>query len=320
MAAPRHGAPRMVVIHADEGWLRQIRDGKIDFFTKLDTKFREQGLPVHLADVESRAARLLMAEDSLNIFVGARPSYGPRVLHAAPAYIWGFWYLDEIGAHWNSSIRFSRFHAEDVDAEKAAYFFNGVTGYMLRENVSRSPQEVRMHQPLQPARAVIFCQDIELQRDRCHYLTTEQMIRTVAGQNRDQLIYLKLHPNQSKAMRRNILAVCNDYPAVRISEASVHDLIEASDIVVTQNSAAGFEALMQKKTVVTCAKSDFWHATLTAKSVTDLRDAINYGPEVMADFPFEKYFYWFLDRNCLEPQKDAFVARAWARIREKCLF
>lgn len=320
MAEPRPGAPRMVVIHAEESWLKAIREGKFDFFTKLDAKFRDQGLPVHLADLESRAARLLMAEDSLNILVGGPPSYGPRILHARPAYIWGFWYFDEIGAHWNSSIRFARFQPDEIDGGKAEYFFNGVSSHMLRENVSRVAQEVRMHQPLQPARAVIFCQDIETQPDRCHYLTTEQMIRTVASQGRDLPIYVKLHPAQSKPMRRDILRICNDYPAVRISEASVHDLIQASDIVVTQNSAAGFEALMQKKPVVTCAKSDFWHATLTAKSAADLRDAMSFGPEAMADFPYEKYFYWFLDRNCLEPQKDVFVARAWARIREKCLF
>jgi hypothetical protein len=88
-------------------------------------------------------------------------------------------------------------------------------------------------------------------------------------------------------------------------------------MVVTQNSAAGFEALMQKRCVITCGKSDFWHATLTPRKESDLREALRFGPEAMADFPFEKYLYWFLDRNCLEPAKDEFIKRAWTRIREK---
>ena len=318
MADPRSGVPRTAVIHADASWLKAIREGRYDFLVKLEAKLKQEGMAVHLADADSRAARLLMAEDTLNIMIGTPPAYGPRILHAMPAYVWGFWYLDEVGVNWNSSIRFARFHPSEVDADKADYFFNGVAGHMLRENVSKLPQEARMHQPLQPAAAVVFCQEIEAQR--CHYLTTEQMIRTVAGHERPGPIYVKLHPNQSKATRRTILAVCNDFPRIRISEASIHDLIQAADLVVTQNSAAGFEALMHRKPVVTCAKSDFWHATLTAKTVSDLREAMNFGPEAMADFPYEKYLYWFLDRQCLEPQKDIFAARVWARIREKVLF
>jgi len=312
-------APRTVVVHAEADWLASIRDGKFDFFTKLEARLLQEGLAMHLVDADSRAARLLMAENQIHIVVGDRPQYGPRVLHALPAYVWGFWYLDEVGVRWNSSLRFARFCPEDIDAAKAEYFFNGVTGYMLRENVSNLPQEARMHQPMQPAAAVIFCQDVEIQPVRSHYLTTEQMIRSTAAHRRDQTVYVKPHPTQSKAMRRHILTVCNDYPNVKVSDASVHDLTQASEVVVTQNSAAGFEALMLKKTVITCAKSDYWHATLTAKTVGDLRDGLTWGPEASAEFPFEKYLYWFLDRQCLEPQKDVFATRAWARIREKAL-
>jgi hypothetical protein len=295
-------APRSVVIHAEEAWFAPIRDGKFEFFTKLESRCAREGLATHLVDAASRASRLLLAEDSLHLMVGNAAAYGPRILHAKPAYVWGFWYLDEVGANWNSSIRFARFNADEIDAGNAEYFFNGVSGHMLRENVSLLPQE------------------IETERDRSHYLTTEQMIRTAADHRRDELVYVKLHPLQSKQMRRDILAVCNDYQNVRISEASIHDLAEVSSLVVTQNSAAGFEALMQRKPVITCAKSDFWHATLTAKTPADLRDALSYGAEAMAGFPYEKFFYWFLDRQCLEPAKENFAARAWARIREKVLF
>jgi hypothetical protein len=234
-----------------------------------------------------------------------------------PAYVWGFWYLDEVGVYWNSSLRFARFCADQIDADKATYFFNGVSGHMLRENVSKSPQEARLSSPMRPAAAVIYCQELENGDDRCHYLSTEEMIRTTAKAQREALVYVKLHPDQSKAARRHIMAVCNDYPHVKISDASVHDLSQASRVVVTLNSAAAFEALMQKKPVITCARSDFWHATLSARSTGDLREALKYGPEVMASFAYEKFFYWFLGRNCLEPQQEDFAARAWARIREK---
>jgi len=308
---------RTVVLHAEDHWLKDIRDGSIDFFVKLSQRLARDGLTTRLVALGGSTSRSLLAQDHVNIIVGKQPAYAPNILHALPAYIWGFWYLDEIGVNWNSSLRFARFCPDQIDGDKAGYFFNGVTGYMLRENVSRISQEVRVNQPMQRAAAVIYCQELEHLQDRCHFLTTEDMIRSVAEANRDDLIYVKMHPNQSKSEKRRIMAICSDYTNAKITDASVHDLTAVSRVVVTQNSAAGFEALMQKKTVITCARSDYWHATLTPRSKKDLAEAVTYGPEVMGGFDYEKYFYWFLDRNCLEPQKDEFPARAMARIRNK---
>ncbi|MGR3344621.1 MAG: capsular polysaccharide export protein, LipB/KpsS family [Paracoccaceae bacterium] len=306
-----------VVFHADRDWLCAIRNGEHEFFSKLVPYLAGKGFSTRLVDANGAASKVLIGQKNINIIVGGLPGYGPNLLHAMPSYVWGFWYLDEVGVYWNSSLRFSRFCADQIDADKATYFFNGVSGHMLRENISKSPQEARFSGPMRPAAAVIFCQDLEQLENRCHFLSTEDMIRTAAETGRDELVYVKLHPKQCKLMRRQIMAVCNDYPNVKISDASVHDLSQAARVVITQNSAAAFEALMQKKPVITCARSDFWHATLTARRVGDLREALLYGPEVMANFAYEKYFYWFLSRNCLEPQQDDFAARAWARIRDK---
>ena len=309
--------PYALVIHAEGSWVKSIREEKFDFFNKLIRHATSKGMTTRIVATEGSASKLLLEQDHINILVGDLPGYGRGQLHAYPSYIWGFWYFDEVGVHWNSSLRFARFCADSIDAEKAEYFFNGVSGYMLRENVSKISQEVRMKNPLKEAAAVIFCQEIEDQFNRSHYLTTEQMIRTTATTCKDELVYVKPHPDQSKSKRKAIMDVAADYQNVTVSEASVHDLNDASRMVVTQNSAAGFEALMQKRCVITCAKSDYWHATLTPKRESDLREALRFGPEAMAEFPFEKYFYWFLDRNCLEPAKEDFAKRAWARIKDK---
>ncbi len=308
---------RSMVIHAEHSWFESIRADKFDFFNKLVKHATSQGVSTRITAAEGAASKLLLTQDHINIMVGDRPGYGRNLLHALPSYIWGFWYLDEVGVFWNSSMRFNRFCPSEIDADKAEYFFNGVSGYMIRENVSKFPQEVRMKTPLQAAAAVVFAQETEDHVSRSHYLTTEQMIRVTAAACADDLVYVKPHPQQSKAARKAILDICAEYQNVTVSDASVHDLIEVSNCVVTQNSAAGFEALMHRRCVITCAKSDYWHATLTPKRASDLREALKYGPEAMAEFDYPKYLYWFLDRNCLEPAKDEFVKRAWARIKSK---
>lgn len=317
-AARRIGSDgKTVVVHADDGWLQKIRDGEIDFFTKLSKRISREGLALRVTATGGTSSKMLMAQDHVHIVVGDQPGYGRNMLHASPAYIWGFWYFDEVGINWNSSLRFAHFDPKLINQEKAEYFFNGMSSYMLRENVSRLPQDNRSETALPSAAATVFCQEIETRADRSHYLTTETMIRTTAEQNRDALVYVKLHPSQSKMERVRIMTICSDYTNIKISDASVHDLSQAAEIVVTQNSAAGFEALLQKKPVITCARSDFWHATLSPKRPSELVEALKFGASAMAGFDYAKYLYWFLDRKCLEPQKTEFATRAFGRIRDK---
>lgn len=310
---------KSAIIHAYGTWLDALIQNKHDFFTKLTPRLEKEGIASYIVEGGSRTARSLLADPHLHIIVGGPAMYGPGILHAFPSYLWGFWYLDEVGTGWNSSLRFARYSPQDIDRKKANFFFNGVSGFMLRENVSKLRQEPRMDAPLRPATAAIFCQNTEKAPQRSHYLTTEQMIGTASTYDRNAVVYVKPHPDQSKADRRRLLEFCEDYPNVKLSDASIHDLIEAARVVITQNSTTGFEALMQKKPVITCAKSDYWHATLTPRNVPDLKAAIEYGPETMRDFDFAGYFHWFLERNCLEPAKDEFAARAWARIRDKLM-
>ena len=307
------------IFHGYGSWFDAIAKGRHDIFHKLKAKLEQEGMSVYLAEGDGRASKALLAEDHLHIIVGGPAMFGPNILHAYPSYLWGFWYLDEIGHSWNSSVRLAQYNPDEIDREKAKFFFDGVSGFMLRENVSKLRQEPRMDAPLRPASATILCQNIETSKPRAHYLTTEDMIAAAAGFDRDAVVYVKPHPLQGKAGRRHILEICKDFPNVKLSDASIHDLIEAARVVITQNSSAGFEALMQKKPVITCAKSDYWHATLTPKNLSDLRAAIEFGPETMSDFDFEGYFYWFLERQCLEPAKEGFEARAWMRIRDKLM-
>jgi hypothetical protein len=307
------------IIHAYGSWFDALTQDKHDFFTKLTAKFKAQNIKPYLVEGNNRTSRGLLAEDHLHIIVGGPAMYGPGILHAFPSYIWGFWYFDEIGTGWNSSLRFARFTQDETDADQASFFFNGVAGYMLRENVSKLRQEPRQDAPLQPSTATIFCQPNKTAQPRHNFLSSEQMIETAARFDKDAVVYVKPHPQQSKISRQRILEVCEDYPNVKTTDASVHDLIETARVVITQNSTTGFEALMQKKPVITCAKSDYWHATLTPRTVADLESAIEFGPETMRDFDFEGYFHWFLEKHCLEPSKSNFTDRAWQRIREKLM-
>lgn len=321
--APRGPAARMlarrdgvVLIHAQQSWRDSILSGKHDFFVKLGAMLRARGFDPVVIGADRPAARTLRGRCALDLIVGDQPGTGPRCLHALPSPVWGFWYLDPLGVHAHSSLVWRDFCPGSVDADRARWFFDGVAGHMLRENISKFPQAPR-GAPLPPARAVVFLQDIDRFRIRQHYLNTDDMLTTTLTALAGQRVYVKPHPDQSPDSLARVRAILSDHPAAQISTASLHDLIAASAMVVTQNSAAGFEALMQRKPVITCARAAYHHATCVAKTPHSLTIALADAPARMAGFPFDKYLTWFLADACLEPAKPDFDARAWAIIADR---
>lgn len=312
---------RRVVVHATGKWLRSITEDKQDFFTNLAPYLAKRDVAISAVQAGGRLAQKLLRDpQAVHLLVDQAPVYGPRLLHANPAPISGFWHLDELGQGWNSSLRLSEFDPETVDHENAVRFFNDVSSRVLRENISQAGQTARISTGLLGAAATVFCQPEPLAQPSPAYLTTQEMITTTANHRRDGLVYVKLHPRQTRVSRQRVIDLCGDIANVRVSEASVHDLIAASAMVVTQNSTVGFEALMQKRPVVTCAKASYWHAAMTAHDCDDLREALTLGADAMRGFPYERYFFWTLARHGFEPAKEAFAKRVWARICDKAMW
>ncbi len=294
-----------LIVHADKGWYQPIQNGTNNFFNLLGAAAETAGFETFIVEAESLFSPAVLASKATHIMMGPKRHQGPRIFHAHPSYLHGFWYLDPKGFFWNSALTEAAFRPDQIDAASARYFFNGVAGYNIRNNRSKRPQP-----PTQPdlpaAAAAIFVQDIEKYKRPVHYLTTDEIIATTA-QTLQGRVYVKPHPLLKPEAIDALKSLCAGYKNVVISEASIHDLITASEIIVSQNSAVGFEALLHKKPVITCALCDYHHATQVCKTPEDLARALKSAPKPVA---FEKYVYWFLALNLLEPKKPEFGARA----------
>lgn len=298
-----------VIVHAEPGWMDHILTGECDFFEKIGYIADKRNLGAFVVNSDELRSVTLLSTNNIHIMMGPKRHRGRNIYHAHPSYIPGFWYLDTKGYFWNSSISKKPFLPETVDIDHAEYFFNGVSGYMIRNNISKRPQSRPAPTGLDRAVATIFIQDIEKYKKKIHFITTDKIISNLALAAEGR-VYVKLHPLLSSSVAERITKLCAQYCNVHISEASVHDLIAASDVVVSQNSAVGFEALMHKKPVITCGQCDYHHATLISRNERQLRKNIAAFRDFFTDFPFEKYFYWFLGLQMLEPQKDDFKKRA----------
>jgi len=312
-------AERLLVVHADKGWLEPLSQNAFDFFTKLAPHMETKGIATVTVELDSPLSDAMLQQPHLHLIFGDRPQYRMNTLHVSPAYLWGFWYLDEVGINANSTMRMRKFCPNDVDWGHAEWFWNGVTSHMLNNNISRLTQEERVRYDLEPATAVIFAQDIEDRFPRPHYISTEDIVQNTVRAAQGGRVYVKPHPWAREDTTRKLREICEHEPNLVITDASVHDLVQVSDWVITQNSSAGFEALMQRKPVITCGRSDFHHATIVARSGDELRDIIKTRKGEMDAFEYEKYLYWFLSDHCVEPQREDFAELVWNRLRDKAM-
>jgi hypothetical protein len=300
---------RALVIHAGETWYDAIAAGRFDLFPKLAAAC---DLPATLIRAERGASpRLLAMDRHLHVLIGPRAPVGPGIWHAHPGYLRGFWYLDPLGVNMHSSLVEARFDPGAVDQKSARRFWNGVTGWHLPRNLSKFAQEQRVEGGLPPARSVIFLQDIEHFARPVHWIDSLTMIRTAA---RLGTVYVKLHPAQRPETAAAVRDLADQMPQITLSTASIHDLAAAAEVVVTQNSAAGFEALLQKKPVITCARADYHHATLQARDAAALATALAAAPARLADFPYDRYLFWHHGQHLLEPGKADFADRVRQRL------
>lgn len=302
-----------LIVHAAESWYDDVATGRFDFFEKLGAKAQAEGIATGLLRAGDPASpALLQNRTHVHILIGPRQPVRAGVLHAHPGYLRGFWYLDPLGVNMHSSLLRAAFTPDTIDAKAARYFFNGVTGWNLAQNVSKFPQAPRAALP--PAFAVVFLQELERFANPVHYIDSQKILKLVARTAAGQRVYVKLHPAHTVAMRAMVETLTRKFANLQISAASIHDLAQASERVVTQNSAAGFEALMQKKPVISCAQCDYHAATLVAKHPAQLVQALQDAPQALAGFAYQRYLYWFLAQHLLEPAKPEFADLAWARI------
>ncbi|THH35865.1 hypothetical protein E4Z66_12385 [Aliishimia ponticola] len=311
MSGPR--APeRSVIVHADDTWYGHILRGEAGFFEKLGQALIAAGYAPRIVRDGDLNAVALMAQTRPQIVVGPKRHRGAHIWHAHPSYIRNYWYLDPQGYFWNSSLVEAAFDPQQIDGARARQFMRQLRQRMIGKNLSKRPQPPRSAAGLPPASVFVVTQDIEKYRDRVHDLTTEEMIRTAAAWAGH--VYVKLHPLQSPERQAQITGLCDSLDNVTVQDASVHDLIAACDVVVTQNSAVGFEALMQAKPVLTCARCDYHHASLVCRDTDALAHNLTRARDFADGFQFAKYFYWFLAQQMLKPQDDDFAARAMQRL------
>ncbi|MEM8553552.1 MAG: CDP-glycerol glycerophosphotransferase family protein [Pseudomonadota bacterium] len=306
------GIPKAFLVHARGHRFEAVLGGRIPFLNHMAARARAAGYRPLV--IYGRQAKSLVwaLRRHLHVSVEMATFRQPNLPVCGPTYIRGFWSVDPQGAGYFTTMAERQFDPGAVDPHDARVFFDRIADHTLDGSNSRRDQKERSGAK-RPAAAAVFLQDIDTWRERMDDLTTRQMIAAVAEAT-DRRIYVKPHPCTKSEVRREQVAIAKQYDHIRVTDANIHDLIAAADCVVTQNSSVGFEALLHRKPVITCAKSDFAHATLPVKHPNDMAPAMARAAQWQRDFPFEAYVTWFMGQNMFEEASEASMDAAWSEI------
>lgn len=235
---------------------------------------------------------------------------GEGWLNTALAYIEGFWHLDPEGIQAESSAGRAVFDPARVDEAEAVRFLHQLQARFVAPRRSRFKQPRAAAQGLPKGAVALFLQGRSAyHKGRCA-LPMEQMILGVAAGAGGRPVLVKPHPQALEEGAAAIAAAMAQGADVQVTDANVHDVLAASAVTVSVNSAVAIEGFLHGKPAILFGRSDFPSLTVRAAGSADFPAALD--AALSRDWAFAKMLHWYYGQHTLDLDAPDFEARAFA--------
>lgn len=147
---------------------------------------------------------------------------------------------------------------------------------MTEANISALPQPARTELKL-PPKAVFFPLQLidDTVAQHCYFSMLEAIVSaTVATKSAGRALIIKRHPLCQNSEVAAVIARALEQSHVQTTDASIHDAIAASELVLTANSSVGFTSVLHGKPLITFAKSEYGLASNVVTSSPELVRAL----------------------------------------------
>jgi hypothetical protein len=295
--------PNTLFFHARAQLAEGMERRRFKLLAALADHALAQGWQVRLMRIQPDAQEIAATESRhLHIFMEDRGFYGPNIFHSTPGYLRGFWFFDEIGNRNNSKQRLAHFAERAVPKRRAEAFFNKLAAEVIGQNRSKFTQPPLGEAKIEAGCLAFFAQDFNPPKYHRHFMTVSEMIEAAIAAKGTRKLYIKPHPNQSISELETLASYDDPAKGVHLVVASIHDLLQACDAVLTLSSAVGFEAFLHRKPVILGGETDFWQNAVTLTDPTRMASAIE--AALARDWPFEAYLYWYLREYSLRDRAE----------------
>lgn len=301
---------RGVVFHLTKPSLDDCRRSeRLALFPHLADLLSARGHPCSAAPREDwmMAGREVPGDGRLHIVEGGW-CYGPGWLSAAIAYLPGFWHLAEEGVLADSPARHAVFDAAEVDGAGARAFATDLRRRFVQPRRSRYGQAGRPPESLPAGAIAVFLQGPAVYRRMQAFLGATDMLCTVSRHAEGRQVLVKPHPLTPGFGREAIARARARGAALVETEANVHDILAASAVTVSVNSAVAFEGFLHGRPAILCGRSDFHSLAECVLDADEFPGALDRALTVPRDF--DAMLHWYFSRHTLGLDAPDFAQRA----------
>lgn len=290
--------PDTLFFHARGKLAGNLAAGKFRLLAAFGAHAAAAGWGVRILNYAATSRDMVSAGGHLHVMMEDDPLFAPNCFHSVPSYLRGYWYFDEVASRNNSSHRLRKFDPRPMSDAFAKGFQAKLYQQFAAANFSKFPQAAPGAHPVQPGCIAFFAQDFLPPRFHRHYMNVTDMISAGVAARGSRPFYIKPHPNQSAAELAALAAWHRPDQGVHVTNASIHDLLAACDLVLTLSSAVGFEGFIHAKPLVLGGQTDFAQNAVTLTDPGRMAQAM--AQALAQNWPHAKFLVWYLKQNCLE--------------------
>jgi len=307
--------PPALVFHTKGPHAEKLLAGGFQLLGALAGHAAAKGWGVEAVEFTAASPRVAAADTRhLHVLMEDHPAYGPRVFHAVPSYLRGWWFFDELAARNNSSIRLRSFDPRQVAAEFATRFCDRLRAQFAGRNFTKFPQEPRGAEALPEGCLAVFAQGFAVPPHQTHHVPVPDLIRSAIAARGGRPVVIKPHPKNSLEEIETLAALHDPGAGVHVTNASIHDILSACACVVTVTSAVAFEGFLHGKPAVVAGQVDFPQNCITLTDPARMGAAI--AAALSRDWPHDRFVTWYLRQNCVEDRATS-LPRVLERIHRK---
>ncbi len=297
-----------IVFHVPRSWLGPLGGGLMPFYTRLTEGLTALDVSCEVIDLDRETVMAeVEADDAFHVINHGRFEH-PRVLNAGVAYIYPFWNVDPKGIRAFSSIASQSFNPAQIETEEARAFFRKLKARLVGARTSRYEQPEEEADLPDGGTAVFLQSEAHRSVGETMWINRWDMLKGVLDADLGPVV-VKPHPRDTDRKTR---ARLKKMAGVTVSDGNIHDIIAASDRVVTINSAVGIEAYLHRKPVILCGQADFAHIADEAHDPAELVDLLRAEPARRA---YDKYIWWYFAHQCLSTTEPHLARRFIDRVR-----
>ncbi|HIP23171.1 MAG TPA: hypothetical protein EYG79_06210 [Rhodobacteraceae bacterium] len=278
-----------LIFHAAPEMRSHIEDGLHGFANMISQIFTTRGYGLRVAGIGRADLWRAKLDNNLHIFdmAGAQ---GRRALNMRPSVLQPFWAVERPNSRYQGRMAHKVFDPSTVGGGLVTPFFEEMQKLYLNP---QGPDIALRDYVLVPLQG-------QLGKQRpWQYASARGMVETIRAQDPTRKIVLKPHPKETYSAADNVvIAQLKQLPNVQLLELPIEALIANCAYIVTQNSTAVFEGILQRKPSILFAKSDFHHIFPTVKSAAEAPEA--FARVEAKNMLFMKYLYWYLRMNAAD--------------------